>query len=112
MSAGEFRDLLRFEKRDEVDDGAGNHEGPWRARFTQCAAMTPLRGGETVIAARLEGRQPAVFKVYCNAETRQITSDWRMVDVRSGAVYAVQSVVDMERTGRFLTIMAEAGVAS
>lgn len=37
-----------------------------------------LRGGESVMAARLQSRSPAIITVRASSLTRQITSEWKL----------------------------------
>ncbi|BBF93377.1 head-tail adaptor protein [Blastochloris tepida] len=111
LAAGSLRDRLRFERRQPADDGFGNVAGDWVARCTAFAARKALRGGEAVMGQRLAGRQPIVFTVRASSETREIAPDWRAVDVRTGTVYAVRSVVDPDGRGERLDILCEGGVA-
>lgn len=69
-------------------------------------------GSETSLAARLEGRQPLTIVVRFDSQTRQIGSDWRAVDVRTGKVYAIRTAEDMERNRQWLSIVAEAGASA
>ena len=112
MTAGKLRDRVTFGSRDIVDDGYGNEvSGPFEDRFTVWAGITYLRGSESVLAARLEGRQPAVVRVRSSALARQITTDWQMRNERGGVIYAVRSVIETEDRA-FLDIAVEAGVAA
>lgn len=111
--APDLRDRVRFESRDTTPDEYGNVQaGAFVARFVRPARIEPLRGGEGVIAARLEARQPALIIVRSDTQTRQITNDWRAIDDRSGRVYAVRTAQDMERRRQFVTLMCESGVAA
>ena len=109
--AGDLRDRLRFERRQKVADGAGNFQADWRKEFDRAANIKPLVGGETVIADRLQGVQPAVLTVRYDASTIRVTPDWRAVDCRTGEIYQIKSVVDQDRKRAWLTMMAQAGVA-
>lgn len=114
MAAGGMRARLRFERRGFADDGAGNavEAGPFEAQFTRNARLVPLKGGENVIAARLAGRQPVAVEIRSDSDTRTITTAWRAVDARSGTLYNIGSIADLEQRGRWLTLMCEAGVPS
>lgn len=110
--SGDMNDRLRFESRSATDDGYGNEvAGPWTAQFTRWASVWPMRGGEDVIASRLQGVQPFRVTVYSDSETRTVTPEWRAVDTRSGAVYAIKAVVDEERRKQFLTLDCVLGQA-
>ncbi|PWR24568.1 head-tail adaptor protein [Zavarzinia aquatilis] len=122
--AGDLVRRVAFDARDVLDDGFGNGVETWQQRLVCRAGFTFLRGGESVIAARLEGRQPIVVRVRASSSTRQIGADWRMRDLRAGAwaadaggaywagpVYAVRSVIPSPDR-QWLDIMVESGVAA
>lgn len=113
MTAGALKHRLRFEARSTVIDDYGNEQGDFAEQFVRWAEIMPLRGGETVMAARLTGTQPVIIRVRRDAETRQIEAHWRAVDERTDEVYALKSPpTDMEDSRAYLTIVAEAGVAA
>lgn len=94
MGAGKFRDLLAFEVRQPIDDGMGNEiSGPFQEQFRDHAEMAALRGSEAVMASRLGGKQPFLVTVRCHTNTLRITTDWRAVNARTGAVYAITTAV-------------------
>lgn len=111
MTAGAMRDRLRFEKRVEIEDGAGNTVGDWASQFVRSAEIRPLKGTESVIAARLQGTQPALVMVRFDSQTETITPEWRAVDTRDGTIYAIQTAADMERRREWITMMCVAGGA-
>lgn len=103
---GQLYERVAFDERAIASDGEGNVEGEFVQVFECRAGFTFLRGGETVIAGRLEGKQPVVVRVRRSSETLQIAADWQMRDLRngewlgdsgeeywSGPLYAVQSVI-------------------
>ena len=112
ITANALRDRVSLEKREEVDDGYGNTYGQWVAQFERDACILPSKGGETVIASRLQEVQPALIIVRFDAETATITAEWRLIEVRSGTIYNIRTSADMERRGRFITMLCEAGVAT
>jgi head-tail adaptor len=114
LGAGDFRNRVRFDKHGEqIDDGSGNFlESGWDEQFTRWAALMPMRGGEGLIADRLEGLGPAVLVVRLDSETRTITPEWRAVDLRPDGtehVYAIKDARDMEMRGRHMTMLVELG---
>lgn len=111
MRAGELDRRLSFERRVEVDDGYGNTSGDWELQFTVAANRKWLRGGETVLAARLESRQPVILTIRNSAQARAITADWRAVDTRSGAVYNLRENPKEGESRAYLEMLAESGVA-
>ena len=139
-SAGALRDRIRIERRgalgqtpsppwsendvawdaqqaawqdDGEGDGAGNYETDWRTLITSIhAAIEPRRGGETVVAGRLQGVSAFDIWVRCTPETRAITVGDRVVDARNGArIFAIRFVENLDLRGRFLLLQCEAGVA-
>ncbi|WP_421406831.1 phage head completion protein [Agrobacterium tumefaciens] len=110
-SAGSLHERIAFEARAPEDDQHGNVEGDFVEQFQRRAGFTFLRGGEAVIAARLEGRQPVVVLVRSDSETRLVDTDWQMRDVRTSKVYAVKSIIPSDDR-QWLHIAVESGVAS
>jgi hypothetical protein len=76
------------------------------------ARILPLRGGESVLAARLEGTQPVVITVRYCALSRAITTDCIAVDARTGAIYNIRTNADTLEKRQYLDLIAEAGVAT
>ena len=109
---GQLDQRIAFQSRGPAtgpDDG--NTEGPFVDRFTLNARRQFLRGSETVMASRLEGRQPVLFTVHASSLSRQITTDWQARDTRSGELYAVKAVNPTEDRA-WIDVLAESGVAS
>jgi SPP1 family predicted phage head-tail adaptor len=113
--AGELRYRVKFEAPDQVTDDYGNVTTGWVDKFTVSANITPRLGGETIDAARLAGRQPAIIRVRQSNDTRQIKTDWRCTKMSDGTVYNVRSVVDPAQGdvehGKYFDMLAETGVA-
>ncbi|MGY5791915.1 head-tail adaptor protein len=122
--AGILFERVAFDLRVTKQDGYGNEQASFVEQFQRRAGFTFMRGGETVIASRLEGRQPIVVRVRRDSNTLLITPDWRMRDVRNGAwhgsgddqywdgpIYAVRSIAPTDDR-QFLDIMVESGVAA
>lgn len=111
-TAGSLRERVAFDRRAAVEDAYGNTvSGDFEQQFECAAEFRPRGGSEAVIAARLEGRN--VFGVYirqCTA-ARQITTEWRLRDVRRGTIYAIDAVDSVtDRAWIYLTV--ESGVAA
>ncbi|MCO7728371.1 phage head closure protein [Brucella intermedia] len=112
ITANALRDRVSLEKREEVDDGYGNTYGQWVPQFERDACILLAKGGETVIAARLQSVQPALIIVRYDVETATINAAWRLIEIRSGTAYNIRTVADMERRSRFITMLCESGVAT
>lgn len=122
--AGHLHEHVAFDRRDQVEDGHGNYEDVFIQIFDCHAGFTYLRAGESVIAGRLEGRQPIIVRVRSSSNTRQIEPAWRMRDLRKGQwqgpsgedywdgpIYAVRSVIPTEDR-MFIDVTVESGVAA
>ncbi|WP_164512752.1 head-tail adaptor protein [Caulobacter vibrioides] len=98
MRSGEFRERVQFQQR--AEDANGDRLGDWETedRFKTAARYTFLRGGETVMQARLTGVQPVVIRVRASGAMREVTADFRVLDLRTGAAFNIRSVLpDLRR---------------
>lgn len=118
--AGDLDRTFRFEKRQEVEDGYGNTVDQWMPQFTARGMRAFLRGGESIIASRLEGRQPAILTIRNHAAAREITNDWRAVDVFGGndefgvpkVAFNIRENPKLTDDRLFLEMLVESGVAT
>lgn len=76
--------------------GDGGAVTGWEVMFSEAARIKPAIGGESVVASRLQGRQPHIVTVWSSARTRGVGLDWRIVNRRSGAVYAIKSFANVD----------------
>jgi SPP1 family predicted phage head-tail adaptor len=111
IKAGDLYYRVHCQKRVERDDGYGNTVAEFATQFTVRAAYRHLRGGETVMASRLENKHPVLITVRASSETRQINSDWRLVDARDDTAWAIRDVT-AETDRQFITFLSERGVAA
>ncbi|RWX71894.1 head-tail adaptor protein [Mesorhizobium sp. M2A.F.Ca.ET.039.01.1.1] len=111
-NAGSLRERVAFDARSEIDDGYGNTvAGDFEERF-QCRAEFRSRGGsEAVMAARLEGRNTFGVYVRSSSQSRRLTTDWRMRDVRRGISYALVAV-DTVTEPAWVYLTVQSGVAA
>lgn len=113
MSAGRQRALLHFQRREAVEDDYGNTEASFVTVFTDGAELIPLKGSESVIAARLTGTQPYVVRVRSNSNTRAVGPAWRILDARNPSrVFNITAIADMTQKNAYLDIMATEGVVT
>ena len=110
VGAGKLDRRFSFYKRQEQDDGAGNTVSDWVLQFSQQGNRKWLRGGESVMAARLESRQPVILTVRASTQARAVNNDWRVVD-RDGTIYNVRENPKESDDRGFLEFLAESGVA-
>lgn len=110
VTAQSLQQSIAFDEPTEVSDGQGGTILGWQERYRCRAHFRFLRGGETVQAARLEGRQPVIVTVRSSSETRQVKTEWHIRDARTGTLYNVRGITPTDDR-RFLEILAESGVA-
>lgn len=110
--AGALSEIVAFESRAVIDDGYGNEiSGDWTERFKANARIQPIKGGESVIADRLQGTQPVVIRVRYEPQTLSANTDWRVLDLRAGVIYQIKSQANMDEKRRYIEFLAIAGVA-
>lgn len=75
-------------------------------QFTCAAHVHYLRGGEEVMAARLQSKSPAVVTIRDSATARQVTSEWR---VRiGGRTFEMKEDPRPDQARRLLEMLVEA----
>ncbi|MEQ8292489.1 MAG: head-tail adaptor protein [Roseovarius sp.] len=110
MRAGNLKHRVCF---DEPTYDEGGLRVGWNKGAFECwAAIRYLRGGETVQAARLSGRQPAVITVRLPSEAENVTTDWKLQDLNRNREYAVTAPPVPTDDGKWLEITCESGVAA
>lgn len=114
MTAGQLRERLLFQSPTPVEDDYGNYTQGWTDEFTVWARLQPKVGGETVLQARLAGRQVYLIHVRDSSDARRIQPEWQAVDARdTSRVFQIKSPSrNMDEKGAYLEIDAEFGVAA
>lgn len=110
-AACQLRHKIAFDQRVASDDGMGNRQADWQQQFQVRAAVRAKLGGEAVTAARLAGQQPVLITVRQSSATNRVTPDWRARDARTGAEYAIRSIVDPDGAGQWWEMLCQTGVA-
>lgn len=113
--AGQLRERVHCQVRGSAVDEFGNPVptgSAWATQFTVHAGFRPRNGGESVVASRLQGVQPYIVTMRQSADTRRITTDWRLVDARDGRVFNVRTVADPDGKKQWLELLVEQGGAS
>lgn len=59
-------------------DADGQLVQGWIERGAVWCHVLPLRGGESVMAARMQSRNPAIVTLRASSLSRQVTSEWRL----------------------------------
>lgn len=109
MTAGKLDRRVAFDAPTGAPNGQGGTISGWQERTVVWANFRFLRGGEVVQSARLEGRQPVVVIIRASTETKAITPEWRMRDIRTGTIYAIRTCPPPGREG-FIELTCESGV--
>lgn len=112
MKAGDLYESVAFDAPTSAPDGYGGTESGWSESLACRAHFRWLRGGEGVMAGRLEGRQPVVVTIRSSTLARAVTTGYRMRDVRTGAVYNVRSATPMQDSRQWIEVLCEGGVAT
>lgn len=111
MAAGDLRERVTFSRLVYTEDEYGGQTGAWQDQFTAAASITWSRGGEAVIAGRLQGKQPAILRIRTNTSARAITPDWRVRDARTGEAFNIRERPRDARDSRgYLEMLVEAGI--
>lgn len=108
--SGDLNQRVSFGERAMISDGAGNERGAFADKFTVWAEFVHMRGGEGIMAARLDGRHVQVVRVLASTETRQVTSTWLAKDARKGTLFNIRDITP-SKDGAFLDMLCETGVA-
>lgn len=105
--AGDLRHAVRFERRSGTPDGYGNDQGDWTPLIARRAAsLQPTRGGELVIAQRLQGESSWDLWVRYDSATRGVMAGDQVVDLHDDTrIFAVRFAQDM--TGRKIWLLMQ-----
>lgn len=91
-----LKDRVMLQQRG-LDDN-GDRLGPWEAVPSEAedqawaAQIIHLKGGEPVMAQRLQGVQPAIVALRANPVTRAVDNAWRGIDKRTGQIHEFTAV--------------------
>lgn len=110
--AGLFIQRVAFDKREEVEDEYGNMVAGWTEQFQTRAHFEFLHGSETVMAARLESREPMLVRIRMSADAKLIENEWQMRDLGDEAKpYNVRDVT-WDNSRAVIDLVVEGGVAT
>jgi head-tail adaptor len=111
MQAGQLIEKVSIQKPAQSIDNFGGVQDGWEDQFECRAEFIYAGGGETLQAARLEGRGVLKIRIRSFTRSRQIEQDWRLLDARRNTVYNIREV-DSVTDRRWVYILAERGVAT
>ena len=110
MEGGALDHRATFQSPVQERDEDGQIVQGWLDEFIGWANVRYLRGGESVMQARLSSRNPVVVTIRNSARARQITSEWRVtLRSRSGVMFVAEVREDprpAEQDG-YLEMLAE-----
>ncbi|WP_313350178.1 phage head closure protein [Paracoccus sp. (in: a-proteobacteria)] len=78
MTAGQLTKRATLLEPVEAVDADGQVVQSWTDRGLVWCNLAPRRGGESVMQARMESKNPAIITVRASTLTREITSEWQM----------------------------------
>jgi SPP1 family predicted phage head-tail adaptor len=110
--AGRLYWHVAFDQRQDEEDEYGNMVSNWVEKFQRRAEFRTLPGSETVLAARLQGRQPMQINVRVDAEVALVGNDWQVRDVRNGLAYNIRDIRRDTSNRSMMVFMVEGGVAT
>lgn len=99
-----------FSARRQVDTDLGGTRDEWVPQFDEWATVRYLRGGESVMAARLASKNPVIVTIRNSPDARRITSEWQVsLRSRSGVAKVYEIKEDPRPTDgdAFLEMLAE-----
>lgn len=111
MKRAHLDERIVLQRPTATADGMGGTEAGWQDVFETRAHFRYLRGGESVLAGRLQGRLTVVATIPSHHAARQVTADWRLRDARAGTIYNVRSIIPSDDKA-FLELTCESGVAT
>lgn len=123
MNTGELTRLVAFDAPTISPDGYGGQEVGWTGEGEQVKAWAHfryLRGTESVMASRLQGKQPIVVTIQNFAAGRSIKASWRMRDLHDGSfvsgewvgpVFNIVQEPQPSQDRQWLELLVEGGVA-
>jgi SPP1 family predicted phage head-tail adaptor len=107
--AGQLDKRVTFLKPVNADDGHGGTVENWEPQFDEPARLIPKIGSEEVVAQRLQGKQPYVLRVRSSTRTRDITTDWRVTNARTGVAYAIKSSANLDERCAYIDFLVVEG---
>lgn len=108
--AGDLSARITFQAR-KLDTN-GDPLGPWEDRFTVWTQLIWLRGSESALSLRLDGKQPVAMAVRASSHSRQITTAWRAVNARDANQKFNITSVSPAREAGFIDVLAVMGGAT
>lgn len=110
VRAARLFEAVSFGRSDEVQDEYGGISRAWVTMFETRAEFIYNRGTEAVQAGSLQGTATFKVKVRSSIQSRALTTDSRMRDIRRGVEYQIREV-DAISDRAMVYLVVESGVA-
>ncbi|MEM6617454.1 MAG: head-tail adaptor protein [Pseudomonadota bacterium] len=110
MKAGPLRYNYSFQRRGATNDGFGNVETDWVEQFQQRGGRAFFRGIEKAQDAASTATQKMIIQIRQSDNADTVSTDFRVVDVRSGETYNVVAV-EADPVRRLIELIVESGGA-
>lgn len=110
--AGDLTERVQFFAPASGSDGYGNETTGWAddPSYECSAQFIYSSGGETVLAARLEGRSIFKVKIRQCGSARLVTQSWLLKDKRRGTLFNIREA-DAVSDRAWVYLLVESGVA-
>ena len=109
---GNFRELVKFQRRTSAADGYGNQATSWYdLTGPQAARIRPLKGQEMIVDGRLSGISDFEITVMSNSIVSTVTTEDRITNVRTGVTYNITSTNNPDERGAQFAFLAKSGSA-
>ena len=113
MRSGELRSRVRIEARGASQSKYSSGAEPFSAiAADRPAKIAPLKGGEEVIAGRLQGVSVYEITVRDEAAFAAASTAWRIVDERTGEIFNIKHTANHDQRGRWRVFTCEAGATA
>lgn len=110
-TAGKLTERVAFDKRVDVEDGHGNTVDDFVEQFRCWAEYKHIRGGESVMQSRLDGKHVQVIRVRASTQVRVVTTDWRIRDTRTEVEFNIRDIT-FDTSRAWLDFLVDGGGAS
>lgn len=108
MTAGQLTERVAFDAPSGGTDAFGGETEAWTEHHVCAASWTYGKGNESVQAARLAGRHVFKIKVRSSQVTREVTTAYRMRDIRRGTTWNIRECDPItDRAWVFLVVEGE-----
>lgn len=109
--SGKFRERVTFQSLIEGGaDAYGNSRSAWGNDIVRMADVIERPGRERIEGGALSGVNTATVRVRADSVTRQIATDWRLY--MRLQFWDIESVIQVDRKGSIIEILAQKGTAA